>query len=211
MVGAFLVALAMLGTFSADSRSSAPPTTRYVVATRALAPGDRLTADSIELVPIDLPDSQRRRSFDAAEPLHDLTVAEPLLEGELVQEGAVVATGAPAGFRTISFAVGPSRAVDAGIAAGEKIDVLVTYGANGESCTHLVAADVLVTKTAAAGDDMTGQSDVTLTIAVASAEAELAVAHAAAAGTVTVARTGGDTAPGEVAKVCTPSDAREAG
>ena len=207
VVGAFLIALAVIGTFAAYTRSSAPPVTRYAVAARALAPGDRVTPDSVRLVAIELPDAQRRRSFDALPPLYDLTVTEPLLEGELLQEGAVVATGAPSGARAVSFAVPASRAVDASVAAGERIDLLVTYGSNDKSCTHLVAADVLVTRVARAGDAVTGQSDVTLTVAVSSADDELAVAHAAAAGTVTIARTtdaAGEDAP-QAEMVCSPA------
>src|SRR5687767_6656963 len=79
VVGGFLVALAMVGTFAAYSASTAPPVTRYAVATRDLAPGDTIDAGALQLVAIDLPDGQRRRSYDQLPPLQGLTVVEPVL------------------------------------------------------------------------------------------------------------------------------------
>ena len=203
VVGGFLIMLAMVGTFAAYTRSTAPPSTRYVVASRDLAPGDVVTPDALDLVAITLPDEQRRRSFDVVEPLHGLTVVEPILAGELLQEGAVAATGAP-GARTVSFAIPRARAVDGALNPGERVDVLATFGSSTESCTHLVAADVPVTAVAEESASVAGAGELTLTIAVGDAELELAVAHAAAAGTVTVVRTtGADGAPSS-GQVCTP-------
>ena len=204
VVGGFLIMVAMVGTVAAYARSTAPPTTRYVVATRDLAPGEVVAPDALELVAIALPDQQRRRAFDIAEPLHGLTVVEPVLAGELLQEGAVTAT-ASAGARTVSFALPRSRAVAAALIAGERIDVLATFGSSTESCTHLVAADVPVTAISGDTSPVAGGDEVTLTIAVDDAATELAVAHASAAGTVTVARTTGADDVATTDQVCTPA------
>jgi Flp pilus assembly protein CpaB len=205
VVGGFLVALAMVGTFTAYTASTAPPVTTYAVATRDLTPGDTIDATALQLVAIDLPDGQRRRSYDQLGPLQGLTVVEPILAGELVQEGALVPTGADPGMRIVSFAVPRARAVNGSLTAGERVDVLGTYGAGEESCTHLVVPDVLVTKVTQTGGALVAEGDLTVSIALSSPQSELAVAHAAAAGTVTLVRTTGADTATETSQVCTPS------
>ena len=205
VIGGFLVALAMVGTFAAYTASTAPPITAYAVATRDLAPGDTIDTSALQLVAIDLPDGQRRRSYDQLGPLQGLTVVEPVLAGELVQEGALVPTGADPGMRIVSFAVPRARAVNGSLTAGERVDVLGTYGNGEESCTHLVVADVLVTKVGETGGALVAEGDLTISVALSSPDSELAVAHAAAAGTVTLVRTTGATATAEQSQVCTPA------
>ena len=204
VVGGFLVALAMVGTFAAYTASTAAPVTRYAVATRDLAPGDTIDAAALQLVAIDLPDGQRRRSYDQLQPLLGLTVVEPVLSGELVQEGTLVPTGADPGMRIVSFAVPRARAVNGSLTAGERVDVLGTYGNGDQACTHLVVADVAVTKVTETGGALVSEGDLTVSVALSSPETELAVAHAAAAGTVTLVRTTGADAAGDQAQVCTP-------
>jgi Flp pilus assembly protein CpaB len=205
-VGGFLVALAAVGVFAAYSSATAGPTTEYAVAARDLAPGVQLTAGDVRLVPIDLPDEQRQRSYDVIAPLVDATVVEPLVAGELIQEGSLIATGAEAGNRTVSFAIEAPRAVNATLKTAERIDVLATFGTGDRACTHVVAADVAVVGVSEAAGGLVGQggSGLTVTIQVPTAESGVAVAHAAAAGTITLARTTHADAA-EVERFCTPA------
>lgn len=205
VVGGFLVALAAVGAFAAYTSATAAPTTEYVVAARDLAPGDQITDGDVSLVAIDLPDEQRQRSYDVIAPLVGATVVEPLVTGELVQDGSLIATGAEQGARTVSFAVEPARAVNATLKTGERVDVLATFGAGDRACTHVVAADAAIVGVNESTGSLVGQSGgLTITIAVPDAETGVAVAHAAAAGTVTLLRTTHAEAA-DVERFCTPA------
>ena len=205
VVGGFLVALATVGMFAAYSSATAGPTTVYAVATRDLAPGDRIDATAVELVAVDLPDEQRRRSYDAVDPLLDATVVEPLLAGELIQEGSLIATGAEDGSRTVSFPIEPARAVNGTLRAGERIDLLATFGSGTQACTHLIAADVPIVAIAEATGSLVSQAGgLTVTVQVDDADQGVAVAHAANAGAMTLVRTTHAQA-GEADRFCTPA------
>ena len=210
VVGGFLVALATVGMFAAYSNATAEPTTTYVVAARDLAPGDRVDASAVELVALDLPDEQRRRSYDAVEPLIDATVVEPLLAGELLQEGSLIATGAEDGSRTVSFAIEPARAVNGTLRSGERIDLLATFGSGTQACTHLIAADVPIVAIAEATGSLVNQGGgLTVTVQIDDADQSVAVAHAANAGAMTLVRTTHADAR-EANRFCTPAVDSEA-
>jgi Flp pilus assembly protein CpaB len=209
VVGGFLVALATVGVFAAYTAATAAPTTRYAVAARDLQPGDRITSGSLEMVALDLPDAQRRRAFDALEPLLDATVVEPLLAGELLQDGALIATGATPGARSVSFAVDAAHALAGKLRAGERVDILATFGAGAEACTYLVAADTPLIHIAESTSSLVSQGAMTVTVEADSAATGLAISHAANAGTVTLVRTT-DAAAADAEQFCTPTTAAPA-
>lgn len=205
VVGGFLVALAAVGVFAAYTSATAEPTTQYVVAARDLAPGEQLTPGDVQLVAIDLPDEQRQRAYDVVGPLVGATVVEPLVAGEIIQEGGLIATGAEEGTRTVSFAIEPHRAVNATLKAGESIDVLATFGAGDRACTELLAGDVTIVAVSEAAGSLVGQGGgLTVTIQVPTADTSVAVAHAATAGTITLVRTT-HAEPAEAERFCTPA------
>lgn len=205
VIGGFLVALAAVGVFAAYTSVTAPPATRYAVATRDLQPGEQIDAGAVELVPINLPDAQRQRSYDQVGPLMDATVIEPLVAGELLQEGSLIATGAEVGTRTVSFPIEPARAVNATLKTGERVDILATFGTGGDACTHLVAGDVPIVAVTESTGSLVGQTGgMTVTVQVASADAGLAVAHAANAGMMTLVRTT-HAKPAPAKRFCTPA------
>jgi Flp pilus assembly protein CpaB len=209
VVGGFLVALAAVGVFAAYTSATAGPTSSYAVAARDLAPGDRITPGALRLLPLDLPDEQRRRSYDVLEPLLDTTVVEPLLAGELVQEGSLIASNAAPGSRTVSFAIDAAHAVNGTLRAGERVDVLATFGSGGEACTFLVAGDVPLVAVSETTSSLVSQGGITVTLEADTADAGLAISHAANAGTVTLVRTTHATAA-EAAQFCTPTSAATA-
>ena len=205
VVGGFLVAAATVGMFAAYSRATAGPTTTYAVAARDLAPGDRIAPGAVELVALDLPDEQRRRSYDAVDPLIDATVVEPLLAGELIQEGALIATGAEVGTRTVSFGIDAAHAVNGTLKAGERIDLLATFGSGTEACTQLIAADVpVVAISETTGTLVSEGGGLTVTVQVVDADMGVAVAHAANASAMTIMRAT-DAEPGRAERFCTPT------
>ena len=205
VVGGLLVAVAAVGVFSAYTSSTAAPTTRYVVAARDLNPGERIDPGALELVGLDLPEQQRARAFEDPAQLADATVVEPLLQGELIQEGSLVATGTDTGARSLSFAVEPARAVDAVLTPAERVDILATYGTGEQACTQVVASDVpLVAVTQEQGAIVGQAAGVTVTVSVDSAQEAVAITHAANAGAVTLVRATGAPA-GDAKRVCTPA------
>lgn len=204
VVGGFLVALAAVGVFAAYTSATAAPTESYAVATRDLRPGDRITAASLELVPLDLPDEIHRRSFNAVEPLLDTTVVEPILAGELVQEGALVATGAEPRTRTVSFAVAQDRALNGRLRTGELVDVVATFGTGNEACTYLVAASVPLVAVGETAGSLVSEGGFSVSVGLDSADAELAVAHAATAGSVTLVRATDAVPAPDTPRFCTP-------
>ena len=204
VVGGLLVAVAAVGVFSAYTSSAAGPTTRYAVAARDLSPGERIDAAALDLVALELPEQQRRRSFEDLAPLVDATVVEPLLQGELLQEGSVVATGAETGARSLSFAVEPARAVNAVLRPAERVDILATFGTGEQACTHVVASDVPLVAVSENQGAIVGEATVvTVTVSVDSPQQAVAITHAANAGAVTLVRAT-DAGPGGAKRVCTP-------
>ena len=205
VVGGFLVALAAVGMFSAYTSATAEPTTNYVVAARDLVPGDRIDETAVRLVAINLPEEQRSRSYDSIAPLVDATVVEPVVEGELLQEGSLIATGAEPGTRTVSFAIEPARAINAKLKAGERVDVLATFGTGGEACTHLIAASIPIVAISEGTGSLVGeQGALTVTVQVADAQEGISVAHAANAGAMTLVRTT-HAEPSKAERFCTPA------
>jgi Flp pilus assembly protein CpaB len=211
VMGGFLVALATVGVFAAYTSAVAGPAASYVVAARDLAPGDRIGATDVRLVPIDLPDDQRARSYDQIDPLLDTTVIEPMLSGEIIQEGSLIATGAAPGTRTVSFAMEAPRAVSGTLKAGERVDLLATFGSGDQACTHLIGGDVPIVAVSEATGSLVAQGGLTVTVEVADADQGLAVAHAANAGTITLVRTTHAEAA-DIPRFCTPAadDAEQA-
>lgn len=199
VVGGFLVALAALGTFAAYTRSTAGPSTAYVVAARDLPAGRVLTANDLQIVPLELPDAVRARAFDDPGVLLGAITVAPLQADELVQASAVAAADGAAR-RAVSFSVETSRAVAGSVQPGELIDVLVTFGGDqGYTDVVLLGAPVLGTGLGADGGEVGGGGGaVTFTVEVPDLQAELALTHAAAAGTLTVARSTGLDPPVEV-------------
>ncbi len=205
VVGGFLVALAAVGIFAAYTSTTAAPTTSYAVATRDLQPGEQVDRGAVALVPINLPDAQRQRSYDQIEPLIGATVIEPLVSGELLQEGSLIDTGAEQGTRTVSFPVEPARAVNATLKTGERVDILATFGTGTDACTHLIASDVPIVAVAETTGSLVGQTGgMTVTAQVPTPDAAVAVAHAANAGTMTLVRTT-HAAPSKQRRFCTPA------
>ena len=203
VVGGLLIAAAAVGVFSAYTSATARPRTTYAVAARDLAPGTRVTAADFELVPLSLPPEQRSHAFDSTQALHDATVVDQLLEGELVQAGSLVATGTAADTRSVSLAVAPARALGGALKAGERVDILATFGAGEQACTSVVVADVPIVSADSGNDALVAQPEtVTVTVAVRTAQDAVAVAHAANAATVTLARATGST-PSPTERVCT--------
>ena len=199
VVGGFLVALAALGTFAAYSSASAGPTTSYVVARRDLPIGTRLTADDLTTLAMELPDVVANGAAFASEgPLVGATTVGPIRQGELVQAGAVVKKRSGAGELEVSFEIESARALAGTLRPGERVDVLATFGAGGDTYTVTVVRQAKILQAGKDAGALAGGDTDVISLAVPTTEDAMALTHAVNAGKVTLVRSTGAAVAGEV-------------
>lgn len=195
MAGAFLVTAAAVGVFAAYLDATAAPSTEWLVAAGDIAPGDVLDAGDLDAVAMEVPAAQQDRLVpaDARDRVVGRVALGPVRGGDLLQWTTVLAVEPPDGASTFTFSLPGSRVAFRGdLAAGDRIDLVATYG----DTTTYVARDVpLLVMPATAGGD-----GATITVALDDPETVLAVANALDSAQVFVVRSdpdGGDepTAP----------------
>lgn len=192
VVGGFLVALSALGIFSAYSRAAAGPTTSFVVATRDVAIGSRLTPDDLAVVAMELPDALANGSaFRTEATLVGATTIGPVRKGDLVQASDVVTKRSGPEELEVSFALESSRAVAGSLRPGELVDVLATFGAGGDAYTVTVVRHARVLDARPAGGPLAGGDTDVIRLALTSDADALAVTHAVNVGDVTLVRATG--------------------
>jgi Flp pilus assembly protein CpaB len=201
VVGGFLVALAALGIFAAWSSATAGPATSFVVARRDIPIGTRLTADDLTSLPMDLPDVVADDAAFASEgPLLGATTVGPVRRGELVQAGDVVKKRSGAGELEVSFELESARALAGTLRPGERVDVLATFGAGGDTYTVTVVRQARVLETSRDRGGLAADDTDVITLAVPTTDEAMALTHAVNAGKVTLVRSTGSTVSGEVGK-----------
>jgi Flp pilus assembly protein CpaB len=158
VVGGFLIALAAVVTFWAYSGANRSPRQWYVVAARALTPGQRIAANDVGVVALDLPDAAvRAQLFGTAQQLVGASVVAPISAGALIEASEVVGRAGAPGTSEISVSVDRSRAVGGTLKPGEFVDVLATLGQGASSSTLVVVPHVEVLSVAASGSDSAAQ------------------------------------------------------
>jgi hypothetical protein len=193
VVGGLLVAVAAVGTFAAVSGAGRGPSTSYVVAARDVEPGSVLTAQDLELVAIDLPDSVQGGAFTRPGEVVGAVAVGPLAEGDLVQAGGL----APADpVPTFSIALPEADANGGDLGSGDVVQVFATYGTDGTSPTLLLAAEAEVIGVSSADDTVASSGEITVKLAVASAEERSAIINAKVTGQISLVRVNGAKAPG---------------
>jgi Flp pilus assembly protein CpaB len=201
VVGGFLVALAALGIFAAWSSASTGPTATYVVARRDLPIGSRLTADDLTSLPMDLPDVVAAHAvFRSERPLIGSTTVGPIRRGELVQAGDVVRKRSAAPELEVSFELDDARALAGTLRPGERVDVLATFGAGGDTYTVAVVRQALVLDAGHGGGGLAAADRDVISVAVPTAQDALALTHALNAGKVTLVRATGAAVSAEVGR-----------
>jgi Flp pilus assembly protein CpaB len=189
VLGGLLVTVALLGTWWTATSASRPPTTTYLVAAHDVAPGERIQRDDLALVVTDLAPSVRRRSFTEPSAVVGKVALAPLTSGELVQSGSVSDASSSPPAREVSFVVDGDWAAGGSLRAGDRIDLLATYGDGEGSQTVRVLAGALLRRVASSGGDGLGSpARQVLTVALTDPEAMKATVNAARAATVTVVR-----------------------
>jgi Flp pilus assembly protein CpaB len=190
VVGGFLVAVAALGIFVAYERAAEGPTTSYVVARRDLPVGSKLTADDLTSLRMELPAVVvRNAAFRAEDALVGATTVGPIRKGELVQAGDVVKSRTAADDLEVSFEIDAAHALAGTLRSGERVDVLATFGAGGDTYTVTVVRSALVLDASHGRGALASDDSLVVTVAVPTTDAALAVTHAVNAGDVTLVRT----------------------
>jgi Flp pilus assembly protein CpaB len=190
VVGGFLVAAAVVGVVAASSAGGEPGDT-YAVVTNEVDAGQRLRANDLDLVRLDLPDAQRAVSFTDLAVLDGATALAPLAAGQLVQSTDVAKPPGGPGLATVSLPVEPARALEGALQRGDRVDVIATTTEGGAPATRTVTAGALVVDVVEeGGGGLGGPTGLSVELAVPPADLE-AVAEAGAVATVTLARTTG--------------------
>lgn len=181
-LGALLIALAAVGTFSAASGATDDRRQSYVVARADLAVGQRLARTDLATARLELPAFTRDRAFraDEVDDLVGRVVLGPMGRGELVQRSAV---GAARPGRQVSFSIDPARAVGGRLQPGEFVDVVATL----DGRTRVVVERAQVASVRDMGG-MAGGDSLVVTLDIASAEAAVALVNALDKGDLTLVR-----------------------
>ncbi|MBX3287387.1 MAG: hypothetical protein KF703_18715 [Actinobacteria bacterium] len=191
-LGGLLVASAMVATWWVAVGSGRSTTTRFVVTTRSIDPGQRLEAADVRLVPMDLPPTVRAGAFNDPSAIDGTISLGPLAAGELVQEGALAPAPAPTG-REFSFAVDTPWAVDGSLRSGDRIDVFATVADGDRQRTTKVLAGAVVRHLSATGGGLGESTGLTITVAVDGAARLEGAVSALRGSALTVARATGVT------------------
>jgi Flp pilus assembly protein CpaB len=192
VVGGFLIAASTVGTFAAYTAATTPPAGAYLVVTADLDAGERLAADDLALVALDLPPDQHRLAFTDPAVLDGATALAPLAAGQLLQVSDVAKPAGGPERAQISLSLDPGSALggDPGLLGpGDRVAVIATYTQAGAPETATVSPDAEVVRVLGAGE-RTGAGGLTVVLAVPPGDLE-PLAQAAAAGVVTLARTTG--------------------
>lgn len=195
VVGALLISAAAVGVFAAFLTATAEPQTRYAVAVDDVGVGTRLGADEavadlFEFVAIELPPgvSSRAVSQPQSPQLSGQLVTSPIQAGDLLLATSIVDDARVPATEKLSFSLAASDAVGGSLQAGERIDVLATYGSGTEAWTAFVVRGVLLVDHQSATGGVGANGDVTLTVAVSSLRDVQALAHAIRTAEVVVTR-----------------------
>jgi len=185
LVGGLLLAVSGVVTFAAWQQASGVPDDAYVVAGRSLAPGERLTADDLALVRLDLPRQVAGGAFGDIDAVVDRVTLGPVGAGELVQVAQVSDEASSTPLVELSFALPRDRALDGRLRSGDRVDVFVTY----DDYTAAVVDGAEVVSAADAGGSALGPAgEITVTLALEAANRRAQLVHAVRAGEVTLVR-----------------------
>ena len=181
-LGALLIAVAAVGTFTAASGATEDPRQSFVVARGDVAVGQRLSEGDLATARLDLPAFMRGRAYrpDELDDLVGSVALGPIGRGELVQRSAVAAARAG---RQGSFPIDPARAVGGSLRAGEFVDVVATL----DGKTRVVVERAQVASLRERGG-LGGGDSLIVTLDIASAEAAVAVVNALDKGDLTLVR-----------------------
>ena len=210
LVGALLVTTAAVLAFASVRSTQHGPDGAVVVAVGPIGPGERLTADRLEVVTVDVPGALAERTYGRIDDVLDAVAVGALADGDPVLRSSVVAADqVPGGRRVVSFSLDRDRALDGALQAGEALDLLATYGTGESAVTQVVARRAaLVRVDDAARGGLASAGKITVVVGLPSDEEVVRVAHASQVAAVTLVRSVDPTSTEPVPEARTPSAAR---
>lgn len=193
VVGGFLVAASAVGVFAAYTTASSSPDGSYAAVSVDVQAGDRLSRGELVLVPLELPEQQRRLAFPALALLDGAVALAPLAAGQLVQTSDVAKPAGAPDRAQISLSLDPGNALGgdpALLGEGERVAVIATYTQAGSPQTATVSDDAVVVRVIDGRDRVGGGAGITVVLAVPPGDLE-PLAQASAAAVVSIARVTG--------------------
>lgn len=193
LLGGVLVGVALVGATAIARSSNAPATEPVVVASADIAPGDLLGPHNLSVRHLALPDEVLAATYAAPDALSGTVARSHLAEGEVLQAGSVVestaAQRAAAPALEVSLRIDADRAVEGRLEAGDRVDVLATYGNGLDAVTFVVLADAPVLSVSRVEGGVASARALVLTLALDERAEAIALAHAVDNADVTVVRT----------------------
>lgn len=189
IVGGLLVALAAGLTWITVRSADHRPGRAIVVATRSIAPGERIDPSAVRVRSVDIDADLAAHDFDSTAPLVDAVALAPIAAGEAISRSAVLPDPSGEQLRQFSFPVDRERALNGELRAGERVDVMATFGSGGDATTTVLARDALVLRVV---EQRTGtlaaSGKLVLTLGLRSADQVLEAVHASQIADLTVVR-----------------------
>lgn len=194
VIGGLLVTTAAVGTFAAYMGAGQNHGRDYVVATRDIPTGHRITKADIRVDHGEITESIADVSFGSLAELEGAVSLAPMRANDLVQRSQIATTtqSAPEPVEEFSFAIDRERALNGSIRRGETVDVLATFGTGTEAYTAVVSRNSSVSDIADTGQSTIGSGKrIILTLALKSPDELIALAHASQVASLTIIRTTG--------------------
>lgn len=184
------MAVAALGTWYVASGADRGPDTHYLVAARAIGPGERLSASDLRQVDLELPDGLAGAAFSHPDEVADFVTLGPIASGELIQAGAIAAAG-PTDVSELSFSIESEWAVGGDLRVGDLIDVFDTDDRAGPDGTRRVLTGTTIIDIARPDDGLGRNRTVTITVGVDDPDLLPQAVQATRTGTISVVRVTG--------------------
>ena len=187
VLGGFLIAASGVGLFAAYEQAHSAPVTKYVVATRPLAPGEVIERDDLGLAPAELPPEMAESLTGDWRSLVGQETTGAVEKNQLLSPASVTKAGSGDGpARRVSLELSRAGAIDGNLESGAVVDVLATTEGEPEATVVAKRARVVALNNDSTGD--LGQlGSLVVTIEVRDERSLSAVVGASAAGTVTTA------------------------
>lgn len=188
-MGALLVSTAALGTYLVVNNTGSAHQQSIVVARRQIAAGERLDSASLTTTQLDRDNTLTKHGFTNIQSLQGAVALTAIAEGELLQQSDVLPDSTDEPTREFSFPVERDRALNGELRAGERVDVLATFGSGNDATTTVLARDARVVRIADTKSGSLGTSGkLVITLALPSADQLLDAVHAAQTASITVVR-----------------------
>jgi hypothetical protein len=193
ILGALLVALAIIGLFVAYQEAAQAPSTTFAVVSTDVAAGAVLTEADVSLQAMELSPDVAAITLNQLSQVRGAVALAPLRPGQLLQIDDVLLPGNTAGAEAapsfeFSLSLDPSRSLAGALQVGEVVDLVGTFG-DGLGCSVVVAQDAIVRRVSTSGDELLGPAgEITLTLAIDQPDRLLQTIYAIDEAALTVVR-----------------------